>query len=167
MCSLLPGSRWAAVSLFFLAGLAGCTPDREQVVMGKWQGDELSATFAAVKMKEDSGASTEEAKNAAKVLATTFVQLKKDKTFTAGMGGAVTEGTWTFNKETGEVLMKISSMKGPDGKEVAGGTTEWTAYLDEDNRRLGFYPAPPGVVKMIKESTDPGAMKRGVSLYKK
>jgi hypothetical protein len=103
-------------------------------------------------MKEDSGASTEDAKNAAKILATTFVQLKKDKTFTAGMGGAVTEGTWTFNKETCEVLMKISSMKGPAKKSPAvrlNGRRTWTtttggwAFIPRRRQRPNSSGSPP------------------------
>ena len=133
--------RLAAVVCLVAAALAaGCNPDRETIVTGKWQGDELSSTFAATKMKEDSGASLEDAKNMAKIMAMTFVELRKDKTFTAGMAGATTEGTWTFNKETGEVVMKITSMKGPDQKEVKEFFQAWTAILNEDNRRLSFYP---------------------------
>lgn len=145
----------------------GCNPDREQIVIGKWQGDELSSTFAATKMKEDSGASLEDAKNMAKIMAMTFVELRKDKTFSAGMAGATTEGTWTFNKETGEVVMKITSMKGPDQKEVKEFFQAWTAFLNDDNRRLSFYPAPPESVAMLRESKVPGGMTNGISLFKK
>ncbi|MCI0360170.1 MAG: DUF4923 family protein [Planctomycetaceae bacterium] len=105
--------RLAATVLTMLAALgAGCSVDREQAVIGKWQGDATSATFAAIRLKGESGASTEDAKNAAKILAATFVELRKDKTFTAGMGGATTEGAWTFDKETGEVVLNIAKMMG-------------------------------------------------------
>ena len=45
-----------AVGLLLVMGAAGCSVDREAQLIGKWQGDAFSATFAAVKLKEDSGA---------------------------------------------------------------------------------------------------------------
>jgi hypothetical protein len=170
---LLTSDRLAAMVFTALAALTmGCSVDREQGLIGKWQGDVTSATFAAVRLKEESGASTEDAKNAAKILAGTFVELKKDKTFTAGMGGATTEGNWTFNKETGEVVLNISKMMGPDGKEMesppnGSPPSSWTAYLADDNGKLAFYPAPPESVAMLKQSKTKGGLSGGVSLYKK
>src|SRR5262245_25098711 len=120
-----------------VAALAvGCSTDREQMVIGKWQGDATSATFAAVRLQGESGASTEDARNAAKIMAATFVDVRKDKTFTAGMGGATTEGTWTFDKEKGELVLTISKMLGPNQQEMQGAPAAWTAYLNDDNRRL-------------------------------
>jgi len=162
--------RWllSSVVVFAAALAAGCSTDREQTVIGKWKGDKTSAAFAAIKIKEESGASVEDARNAAKLLAATFVELRKDKTFTAGMGGATTDGNWTFNKETGEVILNISKMKGPDGKELeAGAPTAWTAYLDDGDQRLAFYPAPPESVAMIKKSGETGGLTNGISLYKR
>jgi hypothetical protein len=161
--------RWALTVVFITAAAlaAGCQVDREQALVGNWKGDKMSATFAAIKLKDESGASTEQATEAAKILAATFVEIRQDKTFTAGMGGATTEGNWTFNKETGEVLLKISKMKGPDGTEVAQAPDAWTAYLGDDNRRLAFYPAPPESVTMMRQSDVKGGLSNGVSLYKK
>ena len=169
MRSLMSVRVVAATVLSMSAALAvGCSTDREQALIGKWKGDKMSATFAAVKLKEESGASTEDARNAAKLLAATFVELRKDKTFTSGMGGATVEGNWTFTKETGEVVLNITKVKGPDGKEVAEGAPKaWTAYLGDDNRRLAFYPAPPESVAMLKQSNVKGGLSGGVSLYKK
>jgi hypothetical protein len=145
---------------------AGCTVDRERELIGKWKGDTMSATFAAVRLKEESGSSQEDAQNAAKMMAATFVDLKSDKTFTAGMGGATTEGTWTFNKETGETVLSIKTMKGPDGQVVPQAPTAWTAYLNDDNMKLSFYPAPPESAAQIRQSKEKGGLKRGISLYR-
>lgn len=159
--------RASAVGFLLVACAAGCSVDREQQLIGKWQGDELSATFAAIKLKEDSGASTEDAKNAAKVLVQTYVEIKSDKSFTAGMGGATTEGTWTFNKETGEVILNISKVTGPDGKESEIGIDSWCAYLDSGNRRLALYPMPAAFAAELKKTKEKGALKQGISLYKR
>ncbi len=161
--------RLASASLIILSAAlsAGCSMDRESALVGNWKGDKMSATFAAVRIKEESGASTEQAKEAAKILAATFVEIRKDKTFAAGMGGATTEGSWTFNKETGEVVLNIAKMKGPDGKELEqGAPSAWTAYLGDDNRRLAFYPAPPESVATIRNSGSKEGLANGVSLYK-
>jgi hypothetical protein len=169
----LTSVRLAAMALTMLSAIAaGCSTDREQGLIGKWQGDAMSATFAAIRLKGESGASTEDAKGAAKILAATFVELRKDKTFTAGMGGATTEGAWTFNKETGEVVLNIAKMMGPDGKEMesppsGGPPSSWTAYLADDNGKLAFYPAPPESVAMLKQTKEKGGLSGGVSLYKK
>ena len=161
--------RQASATILILSATlsAGCQTDRETALVGKWKGDRMSATFAATRMKEESGASTEQAKEAAKILAATFVEIRKDKTFTAGMGGATTEGSWTFNKESGEVVLNIAKMKGPDGKEMEGAAGAWTAYLGDNNQRLAFYPAPPESVAMIRKSGSKEGLANGVSLYKK
>src|SRR5688572_2563505 len=166
---LLMSVRLPAIMVLMLAAAlaAGCARDREQELIGRWKGSALNATFKAIKMKEDTGASQKEAEEAAKIMAATFVELKSDKTFTAGMGGATTEGNWTFNKETGEAVLNITAMKGPDGQPVESAPTAWTAILDDDNRRLGFYPAPPESVAMIRESKVKGGFTSGVSLYKR
>lgn len=156
----------AVVGLLLVASAAGCSVDREQQLIGKWKGDELSATFAAIKMKEDSGASTEDAKNAAKVLVATFVEIKSDKSFTAGMGGATTEGTWTFNKESGEVILNIAKVTGPDGKDAELGLKSWCAYLDDGDRRLALYPMPVEFAAELKKTKEKGALKKGISLFK-
>jgi hypothetical protein len=161
-------SRLLATVVSMLAvACIGCTADREQELIGKWQGDAMSATFAAVRMKEESGASTEDAKNAAKILAATFVDFESDKTFTAGMGGATTEGNWTFNKETGEAVLNITTMKGPDGVAVAQAPSSWTAYMDDSNMRLSFYPAPPESAAELRKSKVKGGLSGGISLYRR
>ena len=168
MRSLMSVRLAVAVAIVATSALAaGCARDREQELIGKWKGSALNATFKAIKMKEDTGATQKEAEEAAKTMAATFVELKSDKTFTAGMGGATTEGNWTFNKETGEAVLNITTMKGPDGAVMAQAPTAWTAILDDDNRRLAFYPAPPESVAMIKQAKIKGGLSGGVSLYKR
>ena len=83
------------------------------------------------------------------------------------MGGATTEGSWTFNKESGEVVLTIAKMKGPDGQEMEQAPSAWTAYLGDDNQKLSFYPAPPESASMLKQSKAKGGLSGGVSLYKK
>lgn len=140
----------AAVATMLAALAASGCADREQELIGKWKASEVGAMFKAIKMKEDTGVSTQAATEAAKVMAATFVEINSDKTFTAGAGGATTEGTWTFNKETGEVVLNITTMKGPDGQVMEQAPSAWTAYMDESDMRLTFLPADPESVAMIK-----------------
>lgn len=160
-------TRWILLVGLSVVAL-GCSTDREQQVLGKWQGDALSATFAAVKLKEDSGASTADAKNAAKLMAATSVELRKDKTFTGVMGGATLTGTWTIDKEKGEVVMKGAKLTGPDGQEVPGtAVPTWTGILSESNDKLSFYPMNPEGVAMVRTANIKGGLTQGISLYKK
>ena len=156
-----------ATGLAMVVAVATGCADREQELIGKWKASALNSTFKAIKLKEDSGISTQEATEAAKVMAATFVEVKSDKTFTAGMGGATTEGTWTFNKETGEVVLNITTTKAPDGNEAFGGPKAWTAYLDDSDRRLSFYPMPPDSVALLKQSKEKGGLFGGISLYRR
>jgi hypothetical protein len=160
--------RWAAVVLAATTVFTvGCARDREGELIGKWQGDAMSATFKAIKMKEDSGATQQQAQEAAKVLAGAFVDINSDKTFSAGMGGATTEGNWTFNKETGEVVLNITTMKGPTGEVMDQKPSAWTAYLDDNNRRLSFYPMDPESVATVKAAKVKGGLTAGVTMYRK
>jgi hypothetical protein len=155
----------AVVIAVFAAMAAGCA-DRESNLIGKWKASAMSSTFKAIKMKEDTGATQQQAEEAAKVMAATFVDINSDKTFTAGMGGATTEGNWTFNKETGEVVLNITTMKGPDGAVVEQKPSAWTAYMDDNDMRLAFYPAPPESVALIKDSKVKGGLSGSISLYR-
>jgi hypothetical protein len=156
----------ATVAVAMFAALSAGCADREANLIGKWKASAISSTFKAIKLKEDTGATQEQAEEAAKVMAATFVDLNSDKTFTAGMGGATTEGNWTFNKETGEVVLNITTMKGPDGAVMEQKPTAWTAYMDESDMRLSFYPADPETVATIKESKVKGGLTGGISLYR-
>jgi hypothetical protein len=161
-------SPWLWIVLVVSLAVTGCSTDREQQLIGSWKGDATSATFAAIKLKEDSGASVQDATNAAKMMAATSVKLNKDKTFTSKMAGATLTGQWTFNKETGEVVLTGSKLLGPDQKEVpAAGVPVWTAYLSKDNDKLSFYPADPAGVATIRQMNVKGGLTQGISLYKK
>ena len=156
----------AAVAVaMFAALLTGCA-DREANLIGKWKASVMSSTFKAIKMKEDTGATQQQAQDAARIMAATFVDINSDKTFTAGAGGATSEGNWTFNKETGEVVLNITTMKGLDGAVAEQKPTAWTAYMDESDMRLAFYPMPPESVALIKESKVKGGLSGGISLYR-
>jgi len=167
MRSLISTRSAAVLAVMLIAALSGGCGGREQELIGKWKASAISSTFKAIKMKEDSGATQQQAEEAAKIMAATYVEVKSDKTFTAGMGGATVEGTWTFNKETGEVVLNISSMKGPDGNAAGGAPNAWTAYLDDNDSRLSFYPMPPESVALIKQAKQKGGLSGGISLYRR
>ena len=83
------------------------------------------------------------------------------------MAGSTAEGTWTFNKETGEAILNINSMKGLDGKQAEGAPKTWSAYLDDNDSRLAFYPMPPESAALLKQTKEKGALKKGISLYRR
>jgi len=67
-------------------------------------------------------------------------------------------------------VLKISRLLGPDQQEVPAVErlgSSWTAYLNKDNDKLSFYPAPPESVAMIRTSNVKGGMTQGISLFKK
>src|SRR5687768_2380576 len=123
--------------LLVAAGLlTGCGTDREKVLIGKWQASTITGTMMALKMKDASPSATpQEAMGAGRLLGATAMEIRKDKTFRLGAVGHVMEGGWTFDKESGELLLNTTKVQGLLGKS-AFKPDKWVAYLDPDNLRL-------------------------------
>jgi hypothetical protein len=170
----MPLSTWRRLvgSLLVVALVVGCSTDREQTLIGTWQGDPLSGTFAAAKMKEETpGATVAEARAAAAALANTAIEFRKDKTFQVAFQGQTFDGTWTFNKESGEVLLNILESSMPlaeDGAKKPKEPMFWVAQLDDQDYRLGLFMMPPESVALMKKSLDgkKQGLSNGISLYK-
>ncbi len=120
-----------------LASLAGCSTDREKALIGTWETREGSASVEAPKALENvdtpGGLSS-----AMATLAHTELSLKDDKTF-ALSGTMQASGTWTFDKESGNLTLT------PTG---AATSAPIAGKLSEANQQLSL-PNPTGAGKEI------------------
>jgi outer membrane murein-binding lipoprotein Lpp len=117
-----------------MALLAGCSTDREKLLIGTWETREGSASVEAPKALENvdtpGGLSS-----AMATLAHTELALKDDKTF-AVSGTMQAQGSWTFDKESGALTLTPAG-----GAPVA-------AHLSDANQQLSL-PNPTGAGKEI------------------
>jgi hypothetical protein len=156
------------LGLFLLTGmLSGCAQDREQVLIGKWQTTAFAAPVLGAKLKNDApAASGAQVAGAALVLGTAGMEVRKDKTFDLIWLGNTMNGTWSFDKKSGEMILnvgKIQPLPGlPGGQGLQPGA--WVAYLDPDNLRLRLYPVPRESAELMKNSKGP--MADGIPLKK-
>ena len=159
-------TRCGACLLPLVAILAGCSQDREAALTGRWQVDSTYATMMAVKMKNDTpGMSTAEATDAARRMGATTLDINEDNTFAMEWGGMKMHGDWTFDKDSGEVVLKIKKTEAPEANpemSQQGEVGTWAAYLESTNDSLRLFPAPPEAVEMVKKSGGP--MSKGIPL---
>ena len=146
----------SGVWLLLLAGvLTGCAADREALLIGTWQATPLFGTIAAVRLKDDApSASASDAVRAGLLLAATALEVRKDKTFTLASFGNIMEGAWTFDKESGELLLNGATARPlPGAQTMQPGT--WVAYMDPDNLRLRLHMGGPQVAAQAQKSGGP------------
>jgi hypothetical protein len=160
--SLLP------LGLVFLA--TGCGPaDRQAILIGQWAASSTAGLAMSVKLSKDAK-SNSDAYKGGKALAATGVEIKKDGTFMLVWAGHQCQGDWTFDKQSGEVALKVKSaeplLPTPAAKDAPAFKPQtYTAYLDEDNSRLRFLPVPPDIAKTM-DKNGPG-LSGGIPLEKK
>jgi hypothetical protein len=141
--------------------------DREQLLIGRWQGENLGAGEAAEILDKSAGRSIPDPEQATRLMAAaTYVDLKPDKTFTAEMGILAVSGEFTFNRDTGEVVLTILQEKGPLPEDASRGDLSWTAYLDENNEQLLLFPVPPASAATVRQAKLPGGVPAGIKLGK-
>ncbi len=138
--------------------LAGCGPSREQILVGKWGPSQVSAVTMAFKL-QDQGARGSAAYQGGRALTAMELEVRKDRTFTLAWMGHAVQGTWSFNKDTGELLLTQTGVQRL--LPVGGGAQSdlppgpWIAFMDPDNLRLRVYPCQPSQVDMLKQSRGP------------
>jgi hypothetical protein len=73
-------------------------------------------------------------------------------------------GDWSFNKESGELLLNINQTKDLEGNPVEQAAQTWVAYLEPTNDKLRLYPVPKESVELMKSVDSP--MSKGIPLTK-
>jgi hypothetical protein len=160
--------RWTVGLLLSVGVLAGCATDREKILIGSWRPSALAAPIMAAKLKQDTpSASGSTAMGGGRILTAAAIDVRKDKTFTLAWLGNNVDGTWTFDKKSGEMQLNVAKIQSinpaiPQVQGLPGGT--WVAYLDPDNLRLRVYPMPKEHVAMLQKSGGP--MADGIALKK-
>jgi hypothetical protein len=138
----------ASAALVLLVGASlGCAPSPEKLLVGKWKADGSveSTAFRAIKLKGGApAASPGEAIAAAKILGSTTLELREDKTFEYSLATMKQTGTWSFDPQLSEVQLDLES------KDFKG--TSWVAYLDQSGPKLEFYMANREAVEKMKSS---------------
>ena len=154
------GVKMAALRISFFMGmvlllLAGCGRDREQILIGTWKTSVITAPIMAFKMKEQTPSATgSEAMAAGRLVGATGIELKKDKSFSLVCLGNSFEGTWTFNRESGELSLNVRQAQALPGFGSLP-LKSCVAYLDPDNLRLRLYPVEREFVEAAKVSGGP------------
>ena len=147
--------RGTILLLLLSAALAGCGQDREQILIGKWQTSSLTAPITAFRLKEQTpSASPSQAMAGGRLLGTAGMEIRKDKTFLLAWMGSAMEGTWTFNRDSGELLLNVTRAQPILGRQQMPAGT-WVAYLDPDNTRLRLYLGGPDVAAQTKKGGGP------------
>lgn len=155
--SLMKG---AGATPLVLALLAGCQ-SRDVVITGKWKASAALSRAAAFQAQSDkTSAGPSAAPQAGGLTDTTAIDLRKDNTFELTWQGRPIPGTWTFNKESGQVQLKLASAPGQQPFE----TGTWVAYLSQDNSKLRLYTVGPEVAEMVKKGEGP--LSNGIVLEK-
>src|SRR5690349_3153365 len=114
---MTPRFDFRPAAFLIAAFLLGCAPvSREGALIGAWDGGgATSMAIKAAKMKADNpGASSEVIMNSARAAANMGINFRKDKTYTLVLGDIKREGTWSLDKETGEVVLNIAKTEALD-----------------------------------------------------
>ena len=154
--------------LVFLA--TGCGPaDRQAILVGQWAASSTAGIAMAMQLGKDAK-SNSEAYKAGRAMAATGIEILKDGTFVLVFAGHQCKGDWKFDKQTGEVELKVKSAEPilpvPGGNAQAFEPRTYSAFLDEDNSSLRFVPAPPDAARQMQEKKGPGTWS-GIPLEKK
>ena len=161
-------NNFLAVGLVVVA--SGCGPgDRQAALIGPWAASSTAGIAMAFQMK-DHAKSGSDAYKAGRAMAATGIEIVKDGTFVLIFAGQQCKGDWKFDKEKGEVELKVKSAQPllpvPDGKAAPFEPRTYSAFLDEDNSCLRFVPAPPDAARQMNEKKGPGTWS-GIPLEKK
>jgi hypothetical protein len=147
------------VCLLLLVGMiAGCAPDREALLIGKWSVSPMYAPLLAFQLKESEGTDGATAMAGARKLASMAMDIRKDKTFLLFWAGSTMHGTWTFDEESGEMLLNITRVEVPQASQGDRSLVQpgvWVANLDPDNKRLRVMLGDAKNVALVQKSGGP------------
>lgn len=169
--------RWLTLIVISSFVLTGCSDggrsvqnkgvDREQLLIGHWQGKDL-VTDEDIAIIEGSGPVKLDPDEVARLMAAAaHFELKRDKTFAAEFGVLTTSGEFTFNGDTGEVVLKILQVKMVPEADASNPDLSWTAYLNDDNNQLLFFPVPPADAAILRQGKLPTGKQPGIKLEKR
>jgi hypothetical protein len=120
--------------------------------------------MAAQMKQQDPSASSSDVMAASRQLRATGIDIRPDKTFQLSWAGQVMSGDWTFDKESGELLLNINKTEDLEGNPVEQAAQTWAAYLEPTNDRLRLYPVPKEAMELMKSSDS--ALAKGIALTK-
>ena len=155
--------RWVAGLALGAAALAGCAEDRQAVLIGKWETSEMFAPAMAFKLKQGAPEGVNPT-GAAFALSHTEMEIRKDRTFRLGLLGHLAEGTWIFNKQSGQVRLNVVRVQHASGRPQLQ-TGDWVANLDPDNTRLRVFPGSAETQALAQQSGG-GGLGDGIPLRK-
>jgi hypothetical protein len=159
------------VALLMLLAVGCGSKDRQDILIGKWGTTDTAALAMTMKVKQEGGKTPPGGYKGVQAAMAVAAEFVKDGTYTLVWQGIIYSGTWTLDKASGEVELKIASAKsmfpGDEGKEKPNFVgVVYTAVFDEDNDRLNFFPVDPKTVKSLKGMGGKG-MSNGIPLEKK
>jgi len=157
------------VGLFLLvAGCTGCSAEMsEQTLSGKWSAVDKTGIGSAIKIKAGApDAQGSQIVAAAKLLAATSLELKKDSEFSLQFGVNKYDGSWKFDKQAAMVDLTVAKMNGEaaDAKNMLTGT--FLGIMDRDKGTMRLYPIDRKSYEELKRRGDKGPDAMSVKLQK-
>ena len=157
------------VGLFLLvAGCMGCSSEMsEQTLSGKWSAVDKTGIGSAFKIKAGApDAQGSQIVAAAKLLAATSLELKKDGEFSLQFGVNKYDGSWKFDKQAALVDLAVAKMNGEaaDVKNMLSGS--FLGVMDPDKGTMRLYPIDRKSYEELKRKGDNGYDAMSVKLQK-
>jgi hypothetical protein len=139
----------------------------EQTLIGKWSATDKSGIGRAFKLKsEHPDAKGSEVLAAAKILAATSLDLKKDGVFTLVYGAGKYGGSWKFDKQDAMVELEVTTVNDQvaDVKNLLTGA--FLGVIDREDGTMRLYPIDRKGYEASKKRGDKGPENLSVLLSK-
>jgi hypothetical protein len=154
--------------LLLFAGCMGCSSEMsEQTLSGKWGAIDKTGIGPAFKIKAGApDAKGSDIVAAAKLLAATSLELKKDGDFSLQFGVNKYDGSWKFDKQAAMVDLTVAKMNGEaaDVKNMLTGS--FLGVMDRDKGTMRLYPIDRKGYEEFTRRGDKGPDAMSVKLQK-
>jgi hypothetical protein len=154
--------------LLLVVGCMGCSSEMsEQTLAGRWGATDKSGVASAIKIKSGSPDSKgSDIVAAAKILAATSLELKKDGEFSLQFGVNKYDGSWKFDQAEAMVDLTVAKMNGEvvDVKNLLTGS--FLGVMNRDDWTMRLYPIDRKGYQEFKRRGDKGPEAMSVRLQK-